>query len=98
MLAMTSLVSIAAAATSMQIITPVDIVKMSAEGTAFQLWAGNISDDPYTFSTPASLLTLQMEVAMDSSYWSVEFDANYPSLELTSSIGCKLFIDEAGQD
>ena len=98
MLAMTSLVSIAAAATSMQIITPVDIVKMSAEGTAFQLWAGEMSDDPYTFSTPASLLTLQMEVAMDSSDWTVEFDTNYPSLELASSIGCTMAIDEAGQD
>ena len=103
MLAMTSLVSIAAAATSIQIITPVDIVKMSAEGTAFQLQAGYInSDGPITFSTtPASLLTLEMKVAMDSPYWSVEFDSNYPSLELSSAmssaIGLMQGIDEAGQ-
>ena len=91
MLAMTSLVSIAAAAASLQIITPVDIVKMSAEGVAFQLWAGDMSQ-------PADMLTLQMEVAQNSSDWSVEFDSNFPSLELTSAVSCDMVLDEAAQD
>ena len=97
MLAMTSLVSIAAAAASLQIITPVDIVKMSAEGVAFQLWAGDMSQ-PYPNQTPADMLTLQMEVAQNSSDWSVEFDSNFPSLELTTAVSCDMALDEAAQD
>ena len=96
MLAMTSLVSIAAAAASLQIITPVDIVKMSAQGDAFQLWAGDLSQ-PFN-QTPADMLTLQMEVAQNSPDWSVEFDSNFPSLELTSAVSCDMVLDEAAQD
>ena len=82
MLAMTSLVSIAAAAASLQIITPDDIVKMSTEGTAFKLQAGDMTQN---YPIPADVLTLQMEAATDGSDWLVKFDPNYPSLKLSSS-------------
>merc|ERR1719350_2470330 len=83
LLAMTSLVSIAAAAASMQIITPDDIATMSAEGTGFQLWAGDMTQN---YPIPADQLTLQMEATQDSSNWSVYFKTNYPSLELSSEV------------
>ena len=81
-LAMTSLVSIAAAAASIQYITPDGIAAMSAARTPFYLYAGDLTQE---YPIPAELLTLQMEAAMDGTEWSVEFDPNYTSLELFTS-------------
>ena len=81
LLAMTSLVSIVAASARLQIITPDDIANMSAERTAFKLWAGDMTGD---YPIPAGSLTLRMENASAGSDWSVKVDPNYPSLELSS--------------
>ena len=65
---MTLLVSIAAASARLQIITQDDIANMSAERTAFKLWAGDMTQN---YPIPEGKLTLRMENASENSEWLV---------------------------